>query len=207
MKPLLRGYIHQIAFFIALVACAVLIYHSHGTRAVTANIIYSLSLSGLYCVSALYHCPMWSRRTYLLMRRLDHAAIFVLIAGSATPICMLGLKDKLGNQLLYTIWVIAIIGMIITIFWSHGPKWIRALLYVSAGWFAFPYLPQIKASLGTTDMWLLVGGGIVYTLGAMVYGLKRPNPFPRVFGYHEIFHIFVVIASAFHFSVIYRLTT
>jgi len=206
MKPLLRGYIHQVGFVIALGACGLLISQSHGTRALAANMVYSFSLIGLYGVSALYHTPLWGRRAYALMRCIDHAAIFGLIAGSATPICLLGIKGELGFELVSLIWGVAILGMLIAVFWSRGPKWVRALLYVSAGWLAFPYLSQIESSLGTTNLWLLLAGGITYTLGAIVYACKRPDPIPHIFGYHELFHLLVVIASGFHFVIIYNLT-
>ncbi|MDR3478859.1 MAG: hemolysin III family protein [Gammaproteobacteria bacterium] len=202
----MRGYIHQAAFLIALVACTILICHSHGTKALGANIIYSLTLVGLYATSAMYHSPMWGHRAYSIMRRIDHSAIFALIAGSATPICVLGLKGKIGEELLTILWSFAIIGMLITLFWSHGPKWMRAVLYLTAGWLATPYLSEIKFALGSLNIELLIIGGVVYTIGALIYAFKWPDPFPRVFGYHEIFHAFVVIASGFHFAVIYRLT-
>lgn len=207
MKPLLRGYIHQAGFVIALGACGLLITQSHGARALAANMVYSFSLMGLYGVSALYHTPLWGHRAYALMRCIDHAAIFCLIAGSATPICLLGIKGELGFELISLIWGVAILGMLITVFWSRGPKWVRALLYVSAGWLAFPYLPQIESSLGATNLWLLLAGGITYTLGAIVYACKRPDPIPHIFGYHEVFHLMVIIASGFHFVIIYNLTT
>lgn len=206
MKPLARGYIHQAAFFIALGACALLIAQSHGVRALTANIIYSVTLVGMYGISALYHRPMWSRKYYLLMRSMDHAAIFAFIAGSATPICLLGLNNASGWRLLFLFWLLAAIGMSMAVFWTQGPKWARSILYVTIGWFAVPYLSDIKTALGPDYTWLLITGGLIYTAGALVYAIKRPDPFPRVFGYHEIFHVLVVIASIFYFSVIYGLT-
>lgn len=206
MKPLLRGYIHQFGFIIALIACGFLLYQSHGPRVLASNIVYSVTLVGLFGISALYHTPLWGRRAYALMRSIDHAAIFALIAGSATPICLLGIKGQLGLKLVTLIWIVAIVGMLIAIVWSRGPKWTRAILYVSAGWLAVPYLPDIKANLGIFNLWLLLAGGITYTLGALVYACKRPDPIPHIFGYHELFHLLVVIASAFHFIIIYNLT-
>jgi hemolysin III len=207
MKTLVRGYIHLGAFFIALVACSVLIAKSHGEQALVANLVYSISLTGLYCASGLYHCFAWSPRKYSVMRSIDHSAIFALIAGTATPIYVLGLHDALGFRLLMWTWIIAGVGMLITIFWSKEPKWMRALLYVVLGWLAIPYWPQIKTALGMTNVHLLLAGGIGYTIGALTYALKRPNPFPGIFGYHEIFHVFVVVASGFHFYIIFDLTT
>lgn len=206
MKPLIRGYIHQIAFFIALGACALLLAKSNHADAFIANIIYSITLCGMYGISALYHRPIWSRGHYLLIRSFDHGAIFTLIAGTATPICFLGLKSQSGLHFLIFLWGIAIIGVTSAIFWTRGPKWSRACLYLLMGWLAIVYFSEIKAAIGTANMQLLLLGGILYTLGALIYAFKWPNPFPKIFGYHEIFHLLVVIASTFHFIVIYRLT-
>lgn len=207
MKPLMRGYIHQVAFFIALLACARLISHSHSNLALVSNIIYSLSLTGLYGISALYHCPFWrNHHTYVLMGKIDHAAIFILIAGTGTPVCLLGLAGKSGWMLFGIIWCIALIGILMAFSGLHRLKFIRAILYVAAGWMVFPFIPEIKSSLGTMNLWYLISGGIIYTLGALVYALKKPDLFPRVFGYHEVFHVLVVIASILHFIVIYHLT-
>lgn len=207
MKPLLRGYVHQAAFFAALIACIVLISDSHTSLAIVANSIYSLSLIGLYGISALYHCYYWrTHHAYTLMRKLDHAAIFVLIAGTGTPVCLLGLRGELGQELCSIIWIIAFIGVFMAFSGVHRAKWVRAVLYIATGWMVFPFIPFLKASLGVANLWLLILGGIIYTLGALVYAFKRPDPAPRVFGYHEIFHVFVVIASILHFMVIYNLT-
>ncbi|WP_419418496.1 PAQR family membrane homeostasis protein TrhA [Legionella sp. D16C41] len=207
MKPLARGYLHQATFFIALFACTILILDSNGTRAIVANIIYSISLIGLYGISALYHTRLWSRQKYLLLRRLDHAAIFFLIAGTATPICLLKLTTTSGLQLLSIFWFVAITGMFITTRWSHVPKWTRALLYIGMGWIGIFYYPEIKLSLDATNIQLLVIGGVTYTLGAMIYAFKWPDPFPSIFGYHEVFHVLVVLGSGFHFFLNYNLAT
>ena len=207
MKPLARGYIHLAAFFITLCACTILIIYSKGACAIFASVIFSVSLIGQYGVSALYHTRIWSRQKYLLLRRIDHAAIFVLIAGTATPICLLKLKSSSGLQLLYILWLVAIIGMLITTLWTHVPKWARALLYVAMGWIGILYFPEIKSSLDTTNIQLLVIGGVTYTLGAMIYAFKWPDPFPSVFGYHEVFHVLVVLGSGFHFCLNYNIAT
>ncbi|MGQ3890259.1 PAQR family membrane homeostasis protein TrhA [Legionella sp. CNM-1927-20] len=207
MKPLARGYIHLVAFFITLYACTRLIIYSHGAYAIFANVIYSVSLIGQYGVSALYHCHMWSRQKYLLLRRIDHAAIFVSIAGTATPICLLKLKNTSGLQLLSILWLVAIIGMFMTTIWTHVPKWTRALLYIAMGWIGALYFPEIKSSLDTTNVQLLIIGGVTYTLGAMIYAFKWPDPFPSVFGYHEVFHVLVVLGSGLHFCLNYNIAT
>jgi len=205
-KPLARGYIHQVSIFIALCACGFLLTKSDGHNVFLANVIYSLSLVTMFSASALYHTPMWSRKNYLRMRNIDHAAIFALIAGTATPICLIAMNGSSGLHLLIVFWGAAFIGMITTFFWTQGPKWFRAALYVTVGWLGLPYMGNLKAALGPDNLELLLLGGVLYTVGAMIYALKRPNFFPRVFGYHEVFHLFVVFASALHFIVIYHIT-
>lgn len=207
MKPLARGYIHLAAFFITLCACTILIIFSNGTCAIFASVIYSVSLIGQYGVSALYHTRMWNRQKYLLLRRIDHAAIFVLIAGTATPICLLKLNNASGLNLLFILWLVALIGIFMTTMWTHVPKWARSLLYVAMGWIGILYFPEITTSLDTTNIQLLVIGGVIYTLGAMIYAFKWPDPFPSVFGYHEVFHVLVVLGSGFHFCLNYNIAT
>lgn len=206
MKPLTRGYVHLAAFVIAIFACLFLIIHSSGTHSLAANLVYSISLVGMYGISALYHSPLWSRRIYLLLRRIDHAAIYFFIAGTATPICLLGIKGQAGLHLLIILWICVFVGIFMAIFWSHGPKWMRAFLYLTIGWIGIFYLPEMKSGLGVENMRLLLIGGILFTVGALVYGFKHPDPFPKIFGYHEIFHILVVIASGFYFFMIYNLS-
>lgn len=206
MRPILRGYLHQAAFYLSIAACIELLFHSQGVSALTANAVYSASLVGLYGISALYHSRHWGLEMYRLLKRIDHAAIFALIAGTATPICVLGIQGPLAGKLLAIIWSFAALGMIFSLFWLHSPKWLRAAFYVAIGWFALPYLSLIESSLGSENLRLLLIGGLIYTFGAIIYALKRPNFFPLVFGYHEIFHLFVVIASACHFYVIYNLS-
>lgn len=206
MKPQFRGYIPQVAFFIALCGCALLMVHSKNFNTLILNIIYSSTLVGMYGISTLYHRPWWDRRKYLMIRSFDHAAIFALIAGTATPICVLVLKNH-GLQLLFFFWGFAALGMLLTLFYNQSPKWARVFLYVILGWLVIPYFSEMRSHLEMIDFRLLLVGGIFYTLGGLIYALKRPNPFPEIFGYHEIFHILVVIASIFHFVVIYHLTT
>ncbi len=207
MKPLARGYIHLVAFIIIFCPCTLLIIYSNGPQALFASLIYSGSLIIQYGVSAFYHTYTWSRKKYLLLRRIDHAAIFVLIAGSATPICLLKLKSTIGLQLLSIIWLVAIIGIFMTTMWTHVPKWARSLLYVFMGWIGVFYFSEIKSSLNIINIELLILGGVTYTLGALIYAFRWPNPFPTVFGYHEIFHVLVVFGSGFHFALNYNIAT
>ncbi len=204
-KPLLRGHFHQAAFFFALGACCMLLALSKGSTQVIANVIYALTLAGLFAISTLYHRPQWSPNARMWMRRLDHSAIFTLIAGTGTPLCLIALPEPAGMNMLILFWASAVVGVGQSLFWVSAPKWLAAILYIFMGWLAVPYLPELKAALGATNLWLLVVGGIIYTGGALVYALKKPNPWPRVFGYHEIFHLLVVIAAFFHFVVIANL--
>ncbi|MFN7729254.1 MAG: PAQR family membrane homeostasis protein TrhA [Bdellovibrio sp.] len=207
VKPLLRGHFHQAAFFIAVGACSMLIANATGPLAIAATIIYSISLMGLLGISALYHRPQWQPHQRMWMRRLDHAAIFMLIAGTCTPLCLKMTPIQSGQTLLIMVWIAAGAGILQSLFWVNAPKWLAALLYIIVGWLAAPYLPELSQLIGTSGVALLMIGGVIYTIGAVVYALKKPNPFPKVFGYHEIFHLLVVIAAIFHFIVIVQITS
>lgn len=204
-KPLLRGHSHQAAFFFALGACTVLLLNAHGTRTIVATIIYSLSVICLFGISALYHRPTWQPEQRMWMRRMDHAAIYVLIAGTSTPICLIALSPVAGMKLLQLVWGAALFGIIQSLCWVTAPKWLSSVLYVTVGSLIVPYLPELKAALTMNDVWLILAGGVVYITGAIIYALKRPNPNPKFFGYHEIFHLLVIAGAGFHFSVIYSL--
>lgn len=204
-KPLLRGHFHQAAFFLALGACAVLLARSRDERTFLSVLIYSITLVTLFGVSALYHRKNWKEKARMWMRRLDHSSIFLLIAGTATPICRIALPEQAGLQLLKLLWSAATVGVFLSLFWVRAPKWISALLCLVVGWTALPYMPQFRAALNPICMDLIFLGGILYTAGALIYAFKKPNPMPRVFGYHEIFHVLVVFGAAFHFAVIDQL--
>lgn len=182
-----------------------LIAQCHERRTLLAALIYSISLTMLLGVSALYHRCQWTESMRMWMRRLDHSSIFILIAGTGTPICLIALPEHSGLQFLKLLWFAAAGGVILSLFWVRAPKWVSAVLCLIVGWLALPYFPDMKAALSANSMILIVLGGIFYTIGAVVYALKRPNPFPRVFGYHEIFHLLVVVAAGFHFVVIEQL--
>lgn len=204
-KPFLRGRFHQEAFFFALGAGAMLIANTKGTRPFIATLVYVLSLIILFGVSALYHRRNWNEVKRKWFRRLDHSAIFISIAGTATPLCILAIPGKSGDQLLFMVWLAATVGILQSLFWVKAPKWIAAILYVIVGWLAVPYLNEFKASMGFLSTALILGGGVIYTLGALVYALKKPNPAPLFFGYHEIFHLLVIVAATMHFIAIARL--
>ncbi len=199
-KPLLRGVSHEIAAAAALFAWGGLAVVAGPGRPRAAAIVYGASLFSLFFVSALYHRPTWNARARLLMRRLDHSAIFLLIAGTYTPFCLL-LPPASGVPLLAIAWVGAAAGVLQSILWVRAPKPLVAAVYVLLGWAVVPVVPALRAALGGSAIALLLAGGAAYTLGALVYAARRPDPFPRVFGYHEVFHALVVAAAACHFAV------
>jgi hemolysin III len=200
-KPLLRGLSHEIAAVVALFAWGALALAADPGRARAAANVYGASLVTLFAVSATYHRRTWAPRARLLMRRLDHSAIFVLIAGTYTPFCLL-LPPASGVRLLAIVWGGAAAGVAQAILWPRAPKPLVAAVYVLLGWVVVPVLPTLRAAIGGGAIALLLAGGAAYTLGAVVYALRRPDPFPRVFGYHEVFHALVVFAAACHFAVV-----
>jgi hemolysin III len=202
VKPLLRGHFHQGAFYFTMGACAMLIAGAQGPRAMVATVIYSICISTLFGISALYHRPMWEPGPRTLMKRLDHAAIFLMIAGTATPISMLALSGENGNKLMAILWAFAFFGVMQSLFWVKAPRWLSAILYVIMGWLSVPYLGEMKVVLGESRIWILLAGGVVYTVGAVIYATKKPNPWPKYFGYHEVFHILVIVAAVLHFIVV-----
>lgn len=199
-KPKLRGVSHQIAFFVALLATAYLVaVVAKGRTEAAACAIYGASLSTLFGVSALYHRKTWAPGPRKVMRRVDHAAIFILIAGSYTPLFWL-LDAEPHHRPLWIIWVGAALGVGKSMLWPHAPKWVTAALYLLLGWAVIGDVYRLREAMGSTAMWLLVSGGVVYSLGAVVYARRRPDPVPLVFGYHEIFHALVIVASMCHFA-------
>lgn len=202
VKPRLRGVSHRWAFFVSLFAGGALVLLAPGKRAVAAALVYALSVSALFGVSALYHEVTWSVPVRRWMRRLDHAMIFLLIAGTYTPLSLLVLSGTLGVVVLVVVWSGALLGMALNMVWIDAPKWFSATVYILLGWVAAVALPQLVSLLGTTATILLVLGGVLYSAGAAVYALKRPNPVPAVFGYHEVFHALVIAAAMTHYVVV-----
>jgi hemolysin III len=200
-KPLLRGVSHQIAVAFALAGWIALVEASNGVRGALAAAVYGFALTTQFAVSALYHRPRWGTRARLLMRRLDHAAIFMLIAGTYTPFCLL-LAPETGRPLLAFIWTGALAGMIISVVWPMAPKWIMVILTVGLGWAVVPTFPAMLAVIGWSGLALLGAGGVAYTVGAVVYATRVPDPNPRVFGYHEVFHVLVIAAAICHYIAI-----
>ncbi len=203
VTPKLRGVSHRVAFFVVLVAGAVLVSMAPGAREVGAALIYVLSLAGMYGTSALYHRPTWSPRARRRMRRLDHAGIFLLIAGTYTPVCLVGMPTPGGLALLAVVWAGALLGVLHAFLFVHAFRRLNVVLYVVLGCAALPLMPSISAALGPSRAALLFVGGAVYISGAVVYARRWPNPRPAVFGYHEVFHVLVILASALHFGTVF----
>lgn len=204
-KPLLRGHFHQALFFVSLGACLMLIFKSQSVLQVQATMIYSLGVLSMFGVSALYHRINWSQKARLMMRRLDHSVIYIMIAGTFTPVCLLALQGDSGRNLLIGVWFVAFIGIMQSLFFVNIPKIISAVLYLFVGFLILPYLNALLPALGLTNLTLLVLGGLVYTMGAVCYGFKYPVLRPNIFGYHEVFHLLVGVGAILHFIVVYNL--
>jgi hemolysin III len=203
LKPRLRGVFHQWACVGAVPLGLILVVVADSARARTALTVYSISLVALFGVSALYHRVNWRSLTGRdWMRRLDHSMIFVLIAGSYTPIAVLVLHGPLAGAILVAVWAGAGLGIAFNLAWRNAPTWLRSALYVALGWVAMAAIPQLAAGIGPLGLALLGLGGVLYTLGAVVYASRRPDPVPAVFGYHEVFHILVIAAAVLQYAVI-----
>ena len=198
-KPTWRGWIHAATFPLAIAAGVVLIVLSNGPLAKTAASIFMASSLVLFGISALYHRIDWKPKTKQIFRRLDHANIFLLIAGTYTPIALLALPLDKGIILLIAVWSGALLGIGFRVFWIGAPRWLYVPLYLLLGWAAVMYIVDI-ANANVAAMVLVIVGGLLYTLGAVIYGIKRPNPVPGVFGFHEIFHSLTVLAFLCHWT-------
>jgi hemolysin III len=202
-KPRLRGVSHQWAFFVALVAGAVLVIAAPSGRATLAAAIYAVSMAAMFGASALYHRIDWkSVAARRWMRRLDHSMIYLLIAGTYTPFALLVLDGGIADAVLIAVWAGAGLGIGLKLLWPDTPKWLTAAVYVALGWVAVIAFPQLASELGVLGMTLVAGGGLLYTAGALVYALRRPDPAPDVFGYHEIFHLLVIAAAMLQFVAV-----
>lgn len=200
VKPLLRGVSHEVAAVAAAPAALGLVATAQGSGARLAAAVYGASLFALFLVSAVLHRPTWSPRARLVVGRLDSSAIFLLIAGTYTPLCLL--LGATGSTLLAVVWTGALLGVVLSVAWPRAPKPLMAAVYVALGWAFVPAAGGLRAALGGASLLLVVAGGLVYTAGAVVYALRRPDPFPRVFGYHELFHLLVIAAAAMHFVAV-----
>jgi hemolysin III len=202
-KPRLRGVSHQWAFFVSLALGAALVVAAPAGQPRLAAAIYALSVAALFGTSALYHRITWSTHAARRwMRRLDHSMIFFLIAGTYTPFALLVLEGDLATVILIVVWAGALAGILMKLVWIDAPKALVAVTYIMLGWVAVAAFPDLIEGLGVTAATLVAVGGLLYTLGALVYAFQRPNPAPSVFGYHEVFHALVILAAALQYAVI-----
>jgi hemolysin III len=202
-KPRLRGVTHQWAFFISLALGVVLVITAPAGKATAAAAVYAACVALLFGSSALYHRVNWrSAAARRWMRRLDHSAIFLLIAGSYTPFALLVIEGSLADVILLVIWGGAALGIFLKLVWIDAPTWLVTTIYVALGWVVVVATPDLLDELGLTAVSLVGLGGLLYTAGALVYALRRPDPVPMVFGYHEVFHVLVILAAALQYAVV-----
>lgn len=202
VKPRWRGRLHQIAFFVAIPQGIALVATAADWVSRVAAAVYALSLAGLYGVSALYHRLKWSPRALARMRRLDHSMIFVLIAGTYTPVSLLVLHRPWAIALLAVVWAGAITGVLMKVLGMDRTRRITGTMYIVLGWVAVLMAPAFVMRVPLPVLLLIVAGGVLYTLGAIVFVRKRPDPSPAVFGYHEVWHVAVVSAALCHYAAI-----
>jgi hemolysin III len=203
VKPRLRGWIHAGTFPLALAAGIVLIVLAPTAPGKISAAVFGLSACLLFGVSAVYHRGSWSPRTEAVLRRLDHTNIFLIIAGTYTPLAVMLLPRSQGTVLLALVWSGALLGLLARIFWLNAPRWVYVPVYLALGWVAVAYMGQFWATGGPAVVWLIAAGGVFYTAGAIVYGTKKPDPSPAWFGFHEIFHVCTVLGFACHVVAIY----
>jgi hemolysin III len=206
LKPRLRGWLHAYAAAISIVTGATLIAVAAALRggpAIVTTAIYSATVTLLFGTSALYHRLNWSPRARAVMKRLDHSMIFVFIAGTYTPIAVLSLPRSSAIAVLIAVWTGALFGVALQTTWRSAPRWLSAPCYIALGWVAAFVMPDLLHNAGVAAFTLIITGGVVYTLGAVVYALKRPNPAPGTFGFHEVFHLCTLVAATCHYVAVW----
>ena len=202
LKPRLRGVLHEAAFAISLITGTALVCLADGGRARTAAVVYAVSVALLFGTSAAFHRGSWQGRSYTVMQRLDHSMIFVLIAGTYTPFALLLLEGTARWTVFGVVWGGALAGVVLRNVVRRPARWLFTCLYLVLGWVALGVIPQLYDSGGLPVVVLLLVGGLFYSLGAIVYALQRPDPSPRWFGFHEVFHAFTLLAFASHYAAV-----
>jgi hemolysin III len=208
-KPRLRGRLHQVAFVVSIPAGIALVWAAHSPLARVAALVYAISLAAMFGTSAALHRRHWSPRAWLRMDQLDRVMIYVLIAGSYTPVVLLALRPGWRVAFLALVWTVAAVGICLVLVWNRGRVIFvtRMVLYLGLGWISVVLLPQLADTIGLGRLALGVLGGVLYTVGVVVLIRRRPDPNPGVFGYHEVWHAFTVAAGACHYTLIWLLAT
>lgn len=202
IKPRLRGWIHAGMAPLVVAASIVLVALAPTTSARMSTAVFGVSAVLLFCTSAVYHRGRWSPRVAAVLRRLDHTNIFLIIAGTYTPLAVLLLDWPTNRDLLVIVWTGALAGVLARVFWLGAPRWFYVPIYLALGWVAVWFLPDFWRNGDHAIVWLVAAGGLAYTLGAVVYGTKRPDPSPRWFGFHEIFHLLTVVGYTCHYVAV-----
>ncbi len=200
-RPSLRGVLHGVAFVVSVAVGALFVAYAPAGHALGAT-VFAATVSVMLGTSALYHLVTWSPARRMLLRRADHAALFLLIAGTYTPVALIGLYGAWRSSMLAVVWGGAALATLTKICWVRAPKWLSVAFGISIGWVALVALPQLARNEGLAPLVLLAAGGVAYTAGAVVYATRRPDPLPRVFGYHELFHALTIVALSSHYVAI-----
>jgi hemolysin III len=207
LKPRMRGWLHFWSFVVSIGSGVVLVAVAAarvGAGAALATTVYSVTILALFGVSALYHRHTWrTPRARAIMKRLDHSMIFLFIAGTYTPFSLLAVDQPRGYWILAGVWAGALAGVVLKLSWPTAPRWVGVPLYLGLGWVAVFVLTDILHIAGITSLVLLAVGGLLYTLGGVTYGIKKPNPWPGTFGYHEVFHAMTIVAATCHHIAVY----
>lgn len=201
-RPLLRGVLHQAALVVAVAAGVVFVVETDGGRRTVAAAVFAASAATMLAVSAIYHRVTWTPRARLRMRRADHAGIYLLIAGTYTPVGLLALHGVLQKVVLGVVWTGAAAAIVLKLAWVHAPKWLSAVIAIGLGWVGVAAIPQLVRADGVTPVVLIAAGGLAYTAGGIVYARRRPDPFPAVFGYHELFHALTLVGLGLQYAAI-----
>jgi hemolysin III len=194
--------LHQWAAVVALAAGSGLVALAPDSRSRVAVGIYAASLALLFTISAVYHRIHWEPGPRTWLRRADHASIFLLIGGTYTPVALLALDADVARRLLVLVWSGVALGVLVSMLWPGAPKFVGAVIAVAVGWTIVPYVGTLRRVLEAGELWLIVVGGLAYTIGALVYALKRPDPWPHHFGYHEVFHALTLVGAGTHLAAV-----
>lgn len=210
LREPISGLTHFIGFILAVIGTVFLILKASSPVKILHMVSFSIFGAGMimiYLASTLYHWLPLKEKGVAFMRRVDHMMIFFIIAATYTPVCLIPLKGSWGNAILVCVWTFALMGILIKIFWMEAPRWLSTSLYLLMGWICIVAVWPLIVTLQTGALLWLLFGGLFYSIGAVIYGIKKPNPFPGIFGFHELFHVLTMMGTASHFLVMYRYIT